>query len=525
MKIPGLIVIVATSLFLVACANQIAPSGGEKDTTPPSIIREVPANKTTDFSYSTIYIGFDEFIQFAYPNPAFAITPALPTPPEVTVKNKSITLTLPDSLLPNTTYQINFGSSIKDLNENNALENYTYVFSTGPFIDSLQYKVKVIGAASNQPVANTTIGLYQAHWSDSLITTKKPTYYTTTNDAGEALFSYLKKDSFQVVAFKDHNSDNVFQPASEGVGFFSIPKYSVKDAALEMLKFSSPSALDFTAQYQQKASGHLTITTSRPLKKENINPINLSTYTIIPLSPDSLDLFFSPADIASDTLIIEATSQAGDSIIDTLPLRKFPAGDSTFALPPPAYDFRNDTLFISFPQSIPLIAGSQAVLTIQQGTTIDTITPSNSTPLLYAISPIPYGDTLRVNLYKSLLTNWLNKKNRAFSTTYLVPKKTTFGQLQVSVDSALLAQSTPIIGQLLDSKGLPVAAVQNMTSWKLDHLLPGEYSIRLILDENHNGYWDKGRYATRMQPETIIFYPDPITIRSNWENNIKITFP
>lgn len=525
MRIRSLINVVASSLLLLACANQVAPSGGEKDTAAPVIVREVPANKTTNFSYSTIYIGFDEFIQFTYPNPVFAITPALTTPPDVDVKNKSITLTLSDSLLPNTTYQVNFGNSIKDLNENNALENYTYVFSTGPYIDSLEYKTKVINAASKQPIAGVTVGLYPTLWSDSLITTQKPTYYTTTNEAGEALFSYLKKDSFQVIAFKDINNDNVFQPASEGVGFFTLYQTSTKDAPLEMLKFSSPSALDFTLQYQQIASGHITITASRSIQPENIFLPDLSTYTLIPLGPDSLNLFFSPTDLLNDTLVVTAFNQTNDTISDTLSLRKFPAGDSTFALPPLTYDYRNDTLFISYPKSFPIKDSSRATMMVQRGATTDTLTPRTSAQLMYAISPIPYGDTLQIKTPKALIYNWLNKTNRPISTTYVVPEITTFGQLLVALDSALLALPTPIIGQLLDVKGTPIATIQNMTSWKLNHLMPGEYTIRLIVDQNSNGYWDKGRYATRTQPETIIFHPEPITIRSNWENNLKISTP
>ena len=61
-------------LFLSGCANMVAPSGGEKDTSPPEIIRWQTENKNNELVLS---FEFDEYIQFANWQENFFISPPL----------------------------------------------------------------------------------------------------------------------------------------------------------------------------------------------------------------------------------------------------------------------------------------------------------------------------------------------------------------------------------------------------------------------------------------------------------------
>ena len=56
------IFIVFLCLAIVNCANRGTPSGGEKDETPPEIIKTIPENYSTGFNTDEIRISFDEYI-------------------------------------------------------------------------------------------------------------------------------------------------------------------------------------------------------------------------------------------------------------------------------------------------------------------------------------------------------------------------------------------------------------------------------------------------------------------------------
>lgn len=507
-------------LVLTACANQVAPSGGEKDTTPPTMVKSVPANETVQFNYPAIHFEFDEFIQFQYPNPAFSITPTLPNSPELIIKNKSITIHLPDSLMPNTTYQINFGNSLKDLNEGNEISNFTYVFSTGAYIDSFSLAFSVVHAQTNVPISNAVVGLYPATWSDSMITHQKPIYFKKTDDEGEVLFSYLREDTFQVLAFADKNSDYIFQPATEGVAFSPVYLPTVQEVTLQMLKFNRPSSLEFSLSYQQKGPGQLQVLSSREVMPNNIKIENADTFAVRAHSPDSFSVYFLP--ISLDSLLLSAISTETDEWLDTIQLRSFPPIDSTFALPLPQYQLRNDSLWIRFNLPLPLLEldSQQATVTIDSQTI--RLQPRSIQPLAYVITPAPFGDSILFTLPANHLTNWFSAINKPFSSVYQVPEKNQFGQLTITIDSAIQASDTFYQIQLLDQSGSRLDDCWQCEEWKIPALLPGEYRVRVLLDANNNGYWDKGRFATRQPPEEFIYYPDVVTIRANWENHISL---
>ena len=56
--------IVFLALVIASCANRGTPSGGEKDTEPPVILKSVPENFTTNFKGNEIRIYFDEYIKY-----------------------------------------------------------------------------------------------------------------------------------------------------------------------------------------------------------------------------------------------------------------------------------------------------------------------------------------------------------------------------------------------------------------------------------------------------------------------------
>ena len=127
------------SFALVRCANIGSPEGGPVDSLPPRVVAITPANNLTnvDTILKRIYIEFDEFVQVKDQQKNFFSSPQMKSNPQMTMRGRGIVITLRDTLRDNTTYALNFGSSIQDNNEGNPLMSFRYVFSTGDTIDSM----------------------------------------------------------------------------------------------------------------------------------------------------------------------------------------------------------------------------------------------------------------------------------------------------------------------------------------------------------------------------------------------------
>ena len=122
------------------CARRGSPTGGDKDITPPVLIKADPKNLSTNFNKKTIRLTFDEFITLEDVQNQLVISPPLKYIPKIRPQgttSKFVEITFKDTLRENTTYTINFGQSIVDNNEGNPNRFLTYVFSTGDLIDSL----------------------------------------------------------------------------------------------------------------------------------------------------------------------------------------------------------------------------------------------------------------------------------------------------------------------------------------------------------------------------------------------------
>src|SRR5215467_808647 len=113
------------------CANIVPPTGGPKDTLPPVLLSAKPADSTRAFTGKKIVFAFNEYVQLDNPAENLLVNPVPAILPEVRSNLKTVTVTLKDSLEPNTTYSLNFGNAIKDINEGNPLKNFTYIFTTG----------------------------------------------------------------------------------------------------------------------------------------------------------------------------------------------------------------------------------------------------------------------------------------------------------------------------------------------------------------------------------------------------------
>ena len=89
------------------CANQIPPTGGDRDSLPPVLVKVTPGDSSIHFSNKTITFTFDEFIEDVQQQNPYQNVIISPTPehfPSIESKLRTLTVKIKDTLEPNTTY-------------------------------------------------------------------------------------------------------------------------------------------------------------------------------------------------------------------------------------------------------------------------------------------------------------------------------------------------------------------------------------------------------------------------------------
>lgn len=206
------------TLLLFSCAKMGSPDGGWYDETPPRVIGASPEDKATNVKRRHIYINFDEFIKIDNPTQNVVVSPPQLEAPEIKGQGKRISIELLDSLKPNTTYTIDFSSAITDNNEGNPLGNYTYSFSTGDHIDTLEVSGYVLQADNLEPVKGMLVGLYD-DLSDSAFKKKPMLRVSKTDSRGRFVIKGVASGKYRIYALQDADGDYMFGQKSEMLAF------------------------------------------------------------------------------------------------------------------------------------------------------------------------------------------------------------------------------------------------------------------------------------------------------------------
>ena len=204
--------------MLYSCAKMGAPDGGWYDETPPRVIGATPAEKSTHIDKRNIRINFNEFVKIDNPTQNVVVSPPQLEVPEIKGEGKSINVKLIDKLQPNTTYTIDFSNAISDNNEGNPLGNFTYSFSTGNHIDTLEVAGYVVQAADLEPVKGILVGLY-ADLSDTAFKTKPMLRVSRTDSRGHFIIRGVAPGKYRVYALQDADGDYSFKQRSEMLAF------------------------------------------------------------------------------------------------------------------------------------------------------------------------------------------------------------------------------------------------------------------------------------------------------------------
>ena len=513
-------------LFLLSftdCAKKGRPSGGLRDTIAPVILRSAPENFTINFKNNEIRITFDEFIKLKDISKELIISPPLKYAPVITPLSvsKVLKIKILDTLKDNTTYSFNFGNSILDNNEGNLFPNYKYVFSTGSYIDSLTLKGTAVDALLPKTDFPTTVALYQVDQSykDSLVFLEKPTYITTTLDETNNFeLSNLKQGTYQLIALKEQTRNYTFQPKTDKIGFYkdliTIPTDSlfelrlfkeVPDFKPTRPKLESSNRISFG--YEGKTDNYQ-ITLLTPMEDD-------FQYQVLKQpGRDTLNFWFKPK-VTKDSLVFVTKNKLQ---IDTTTVRFRELYSDSLRLT--AINDRlislGDTLKLKANTPLVAINSEKISVVTKDSLAIDFVAQINTKENAAQIVFDKQEEQLySITLRNGALTDYLSNTNDSIVYRQQVKPIADFASLNLTLDNA---DEFPLLIELIDEKFKVVKQTYLEANAPVffEHINPGKYFIRLIVDQNKNKIWDPGNFLDKLAPEKVVYYPSIIELRANW---------
>lgn len=512
-------------LYVVSCAKRSTPSGGDKDITPPKITSASPEQGTTNFNADKIRIYFDEYIKLKDLQKQLIVSPPLKNTPDIVPQGSAsryLEIKLRDTLKENTTYVFNFGQSVVDNNEGNPYSFFSYVFSTGDYIDSLTVNGYITDALQKKADQFVSVMLYEVDstFTDSIIYKKPPTYITNTLDSANTFqLTNLKEGKYMMVAMKDVANNYVFNQKTDKIAFISdfieVPSDSVYRLNLfkEITNYRAtvPSLVSknrILFGYEGDPKG---------MKIEMLStPPDDFKYKILPdQKKDTLHYWFTPFE--ADSLLFKVskaekidtfTVRIKDLYRDSLSINPVQRGTINFndpfaiAASIPIDKFNKDLVSIINKDS----------LNVDFTSAIDTL--KNTLNLKWDVQP---NERYNIVLLPNALEDFYGNTNDTLSFNASSKSLADLGSVRVTLKNV---KSYPIIVQLTDDKGevkYEKIADEGISLFDFRNIDPAKYSMRVIYDTNGNKKWDTGNYLLREQPEKVSHFPGIIEIRSNWE--------
>jgi len=213
--------VILFALMLAACASMGNPDGGRYDETPPKVLASYPADKSTKNNKKKISIAFNEYIKLENASEKVIVSPPQIEVPNIRADGKRVRVDLYDTLQANTTYTIDFSDAIEDNNEGNPMGNYTYSFSTGDEIDTMEVAGTVLNAEDLEPIKGILVGLYPADtsYNDTILRSTPFKRVSRTNGSGRFSIKGVKPGKYHVLALKDADGNLTFNQKSEIIAF------------------------------------------------------------------------------------------------------------------------------------------------------------------------------------------------------------------------------------------------------------------------------------------------------------------
>ncbi|MBO7464797.1 MAG: Ig-like domain-containing protein [Bacteroidales bacterium] len=570
MRIKGFFAVPLSAALLIfgGCAQQAALTGGPRDSTPPRMLRSLPDAEAVGVTSPVIRLTFDEYFTLNSPRDSIRITPAQKNPPDFVQKGKSLVITLKDSLIPNTTYHIDFANGvIRDLTENNPMSASSLVFSTGNAVDSFSLHGVALDAQTLQPVANACVLLF-INPDDSCPLRDAADFFTLTDKNGGFAFRHIPQDSYRIYALADKNFNRRFDQTDEMFAF--MPENSPVSPVRIKTDIDTTSKPDSIARADSSADEgvRLLLFRERPEKTRllrnsstekgihrfafNIPTDTFRLQSLRNVTPGHL----TERTATGDTVIVyfyDSTRNREETFLlqhdggtDTVTLNPCGGGGKERdTVRKPLEHRENNKVEIGEKFTIrfhfPLRSADTAAFTLYEirRKESDTLKVEKfgilRDPELPRQLQLDYPLRSRCDylliVADSSCVAWNGQYNDSLKLAFTVKGKKEYGQLQLSL---LLPDKRDYLLQLTDTKynvryeqNVPAASVTGDTlRITFPHLKEGDYRLRVIADGNGNGVWDTGKYITHQEPEQVFINPKTWTIKTNWtiEETIEVIF-
>lgn len=532
-------------VLLFSCAQVVAPGGGPKDSKAPQALKYTPDSAALNFNTKSIIINFNEFIQLNDVANQLIVSPPLEFTPDIQAKGKDLIIELnkKEVLKPNTTYCFSFGNALRDVNEGNIKDNFSYIFSTGSYLDSLTLKGKVKFAFNQKTEKGILVMLY-SDMTDSVVYKKLPDYFAKTKEDGSYQINNIRLGKYKVFALKDDNANYKYDSETEFIGFSdSLADVSLTNK-MDIVLFQEPAKKLFLKKYFYGGYGKLVFVFSTPSDSIVVKPVNYEfkeTDVLLNFSAkkDSLTYWFR--NIEKDSLYLQISN--GSKVLDTIEVKltkmeealknsrnplKFnlinsPNGNKNFDL--------NSIIHLNFSHPISeikkdIITLKEDSLSVNYSEKLSYVKQSNSmiVDLLMDNKNIPLKENknYRFIIPTATFIDFFGLKNDSINIDFNTREEKYYGSLKLKLNAAVKASGNYIV-QLLDEKENIIKEnfVRGDETIQYQYLHPKNYILKVIYDNNSNQKWDAGNLFQKIQPERVTYYTSPITIRSNWDMDLE----
>lgn len=566
------ILLLTLVIFSLSCARQTSPTGGPKDSIPPSVVHTIPEDQQINFRGQQIEATFDEFVQLNNPKEQLLITPGVGKDFQALVKKNKVVITLTNPLQLNTTYTVNFREAVQDITEKNPAANLHIAFSTGSYIDSLQLKGNVYEILTAKEAKDATVALYEQDTFN--IFQHKPAYFTKADAQGNFLLQNLKPGTYHLYAWQDNNKNLLVDSKSEAYGFLPEtvkPQDSTAQLSIPLVKLDArplklTSARPSQTFFNIKTSKNTEFfTISSPGEQlfagYGADHENIQIYNTMNLHPDdSIAITFLARDsllqTIDTTLYLKFSQRAIKPQAFQMSAEQFSVsavsgilhGILTFNKPVRQINY--DSLFYRIDSAaiVPIVAAdlqfdtTRTEITLHKVITRALLQPKpvvkNTTPKPAKTSPPPQNikssnpkaikkrtpNDYELNISRA---TFISAEQDSSKATFLGIKPTTMETTGVIILEIKTTQKSLLVQVL--SKGNVIAQQIGKAKNTFNDLQPGDYTLRVVIDKDNNNRWSPGNIFLNQPPEPVHFYKNEqgqptITLKANWERELLITF-
>ncbi len=532
------------------CANESVPQGGAQDKEPPKVKKITPPNKSLHFSSDKIEIKFNEFLKASGFSQTL-ISPPMDKRPDFHIEGRTLTIKFKSQLRPSTTYTINFGDDIQDLNEGNKVANFTYVFSTGDYIDSQKVSGTVLLAKDNSASDGMVVSLYPKDSVDGILKSR-PYYFAKTDKGGHFEIDNIRADKYLIYALKDQNYNYLFDQPNELIAFSdsivnltdTLPKqitlYAFEDDRRKL-------ALNET---RSLAPGLIRFVYSKPLKSFKLDAALSSEvdFAYLNTTKDTVTYWYSKYYTKYDTLYLTANSHKLDTVrmelhfiekdslehssryfldIVNQPVKSKLDTSSKTNL---NLQELNKPLKINFSRPVIKINETKQLQILEDSTNIMVIPKfilDEKTKQFISVEfdkkeNTHYTLEMPDSMFQGFFGTWNKKTTYRFTTN----AKSNYGNLRITLKTEhpenyyiirLLNATNDVVKEFLFSgNGERKVSAEN--------ILAGNYKFVVIDDTNKNGEWDSGEFKNKIRPEKIFPYKDTYQLKGGWDLDVEVKF-